>query len=253
MAAVNELCDLLQAHANRDKVVNLACYALKLWGLSAKRQDVLTASARLAAARASLRLFDDALALKTALAYGLGKQDGPFWGSLGVASSAFALSYLQAEKLSWLIDTGMLQDGPFWGSLGVASSAFALSYLQAEKLSFLIDTGMLQVSKDTEFKIRTAHKLFWSLSAFVGFIRSIRALNATSEALQSPQRTKCAPARFTQASLTTTKLLLDTIHAVSWLPPGWLWGSRLSAENMTTVATMSAVLGLVIHYHGKRF
>ncbi|XP_047025811.1 peroxisomal membrane protein 11C-like [Helicoverpa zea] len=218
MAAVNELCDLLQAHANRDKVVNLACYALKLWGLSAKRQDVLTASARLAAARASLRLFDDALALKTALAYGLGKQDGPFWGSLGVASSAFALSYLQAEKLS-----------------------------------FLIDTGMLHVSKDTEFKIRTAHKLFWSLSAFVGFIRSIRALNATSEALNSPQRTKCAPARFTQASLTTTKLLLDTIHAVSWLPPGWLWGSRLSAENMTTVATMSAVLGLVIHYHGKRF
>nr|XP_049692867.1 peroxisomal membrane protein 11C [Helicoverpa armigera] len=218
MAAVNELCDLLQAHANRDKVVNLACYALKLWGLSAKRQDVLTASARLAAARASLRLFDDALALKTALAYGLGKQDGPFWGSLGVASSTFALAYLQAEKLS-----------------------------------FLIDTGMLQVSKDTEFKIRTAHKLFWSLSAFVGFIRSIRALNATSEALNSPQRTKCAPARFTQASLTTTKLLLDTIHAVSWLPPGWLWGSRLSAENMTTVATMSAVLGLVIHYHGKRF
>ncbi|XP_035441019.1 peroxisomal membrane protein 11C-like [Spodoptera frugiperda] len=218
MAAVNELADLLQAHANRDKVVNLACYALKLWGSTAKRQDVMSASARLAAARACMRLFDDAMALKTALAYGFGTKDGSFWGTLGVAGSAFTLAYLQAEKLS-----------------------------------FLIDTGMLHVSKDTEFKIRTAHKLFWSLSAFVGFLRSIRALNASSEALRRPDRTKCAPARFTQASLTTTKFLLDTIHAVSWLPPGWLWGSRLSVPQASGIATVSAVLGLVIHYHGKRF
>ncbi|KAJ8724599.1 hypothetical protein PYW08_016073 [Mythimna loreyi] len=218
MAVVHELSDLLQAHANRDKVVNLACYTLKLWGSTTDRKDVLAASARLAAARASLRLFDDAMALKAALAYGLGKQDGPFWGSLGVAGSTFTLAYLQAEKLSWLIDT-----------------------------------GMLVVSKDTEFKIRTAHKLFWSLSAFVGFIRSIRALNAASEALKSPERTKCAPARFTQASLTTTKFVLDTLHAVSWLPPGWLWGGKLTVPQASGIATVSAVLGLVIHYHGKRF
>ncbi|XP_075976119.1 peroxisomal membrane protein 11C-like [Anticarsia gemmatalis] len=218
MDPVDELADLLQLHVNRDKVINLTCYALKLWGSTCNRQDLMTASARLASARASMRLYDDALALKTAVKYGLGTQDGPVWGPLGVAGGLSTLAYLQAEKLCWLIDT-----------------------------------GILAVSKDAEFNVKTTHKLFWSLSAFFGFVRSIRSLHACSEALKSPERTKCASARFTQASLTTTKFLLDTIHAVSWLPPGWLWGSALSTQKASAIATTSAVLGLVIHYHGKRF
>ncbi|XP_028174315.1 peroxisomal membrane protein 11C-like [Ostrinia furnacalis] len=146
----------------------------------------------------------------------------------------------------------IIYDGPFWGSLGVLGSTFTLAYLQAEKAQFLVDTGVLVVSKDTEFQIRTAHKLFWSLYAFVGFVRSLRSLHATALALKSPQRTKCAPARYRQAALTTTKLLLDTVHAVSWLPPGWLWGSRLSVPQASGIATTAAVLGLVIHFNGKR-
>ncbi|KAL0881400.1 hypothetical protein ABMA27_001268 [Loxostege sticticalis] len=217
MELVNELCDLLQSHANRDKVVSLASYVLKLWGATADSKSLLTASARIAAARATLRLFDDAAALKNALAYGLGEKEGAFWGSLGVLSSTFTLAYLQAEKAAWLMDT-----------------------------------GVLVVSKDTEFQIRTAHKLFWSLSAFVGLVRSLKSLHATAVALKEPERPKCAPARYRQASLTTTKLILDVIHAVSWLPPGWLWGSRLSAQHASGVATASAVLGLIIHYNGKR-
>lgn len=47
---------------------------LKLWGATAERKDLLAASGRLAAARATMRLFDDAVALKTMLAYGLGEQ-----------------------------------------------------------------------------------------------------------------------------------------------------------------------------------
>ncbi|KAM3967100.1 peroxisomal membrane protein 11C [Aphomia sociella] len=217
MMVVNEFCDLLQNHANRDKVVSLASYLLKLWGSSSQRKDLLTASARLASARASMRLFDDAAALKTWLAYGLGKQDGLIWGTLGVANSVFSLSYLQAEKLM-----------------------------------FLIDVGVIAVSKDTDFKVRTAHKLFWSLASFVGFLRSIRSLHATAKLLKSQNRTKCAPARYKQACLTSTKLLLDVIHAVSWLPPGWLWGGRLSAQRASTVASASAILALIIHYNGKR-
>ncbi|CAB3235305.1 unnamed protein product [Arctia plantaginis] len=218
MEVVEELADLLHTHANRDKVVNLISYSLKFWGATANRKELLAASARLASARASMRLYDDALALKTAAKYGWGIQDGLPWGPVGVAAGASTLLYLQAEKLSWLIDT-----------------------------------GILTVSKETEFNIKTAHKLFWSLSAFLGLIRSIRGLHTCSEALRSPNRTKCASARFTQASLTSTKFLLDTVHAVSWLPPGWLWGSALTTQQASAVATASAVLGLVLHYHGKRF
>lgn len=56
------------------QVVNLISYGLKFWGATANRKELLAASARLAAARASMRLYDDALALKTAAKYGWGIQ-----------------------------------------------------------------------------------------------------------------------------------------------------------------------------------
>ncbi|XP_046967237.1 peroxisomal membrane protein 11C-like [Vanessa cardui] len=217
MNAVDEICDLLQTHSNRDKIVSLTSYILKLWGASSKRQNLLTASANLASARAALRLFDDAAVLNSFLKYGLGKQDGPLWGALGVSNGLFTLAYLQAEKIV-----------------------------------FLLDTGVLTLDEDKAYKIRTAHKLFWALFAFIGLIRSIRALHISAQNLKDPNRTKCAPARFTQATLTSTKLVLDVIHAVSWLPRGWLWGSSLQTSQAAGIATLSAVLGLVTHYHGKR-
>ncbi|XP_050677780.1 peroxisomal membrane protein 11C-like [Leptidea sinapis] len=216
MEVVNEFCDLLQSHANRDKVVALTSYTLKLWGATSSSQTVMTASARLAGARATLRLFDDAAALKILYNYGLGKHEGPVWGALGVTNSAFTLAYLQAEKLVWLLDT-----------------------------------GVLKLSDDIAFNVRTAHKLFWSLSAFLGLIRSIRTLHMAAVNLKS-NRTKCAPARFTQAALTSTKFLLDVVHAVSWLPPGWLWGSAMKTSHAASVAAASGVLALVMHYHGRR-
>ncbi|XP_063394599.1 peroxisomal membrane protein 11C-like [Cydia fagiglandana] len=214
---VDEFCELLQVHANRDKVVSLASYSLKLWGARTQSKPLLGASARLAGARATLRLFDDAAALRAAINYGWGKQEGAFWGSLGVASSAVTLAFLQAEKLVWLLDT-----------------------------------GLLTLSQDLDYRLRTAHKTLWFLISTVGFIRSIKALHIAANELKSPHPRKCAPARLTQASLLSTKLFLDVIHFGSWLPIGWLWGGRLSLEHGSGIATASAVLGLVAHYHGKR-
>lgn len=55
-------------------MVYLACYSLKFWGATSKRPELTAASARLATARAALRLFDDAAVIRTMHAYGLGKQ-----------------------------------------------------------------------------------------------------------------------------------------------------------------------------------
>ncbi|XP_068625572.1 peroxisomal membrane protein 11C-like [Battus philenor] len=213
----DEICSLLEVHANRDKVVSLVSYTLKLWGATAKSPPLLTASARIAGARATLRLFDDPAALRALFRYGLGKQEGLLWGSLGVANGLLNLSYLQGEKLVWLLDTGVLKLPP-----------------------------------ELAERVRIAHKLFWSLSAIVGLIRSLRALHLTSLMMKSDNRPKCAGVRFTQASLTSTKLLLDVVHAVSWLPRGWLWGGALTTTQAATAATASAVIGLVVHYHGKK-
>ncbi|XP_023934835.2 peroxisomal membrane protein 11C-like [Bicyclus anynana] len=217
MELVDEFCDLLQVHTNRDKVVLLACYSLKWWGAAARRPELSTASARLATARAAMRLFDDAAVIKTLHAYGLGKQEGPWWGSLGTSHSVFTLAYLQAEKLI-----------------------------------FLIDTGVLLLDEQRAYKIRTAHKLFWTLFTFVGFLRSIRALHLAARNLQAPERSKCAAARFTQATLVSSKALLDVVHVVSWLPRGWPWGGALPTARAAGLATLSAVLGLLIHYRGKK-
>ncbi|GBP96443.1 Peroxisomal membrane protein 11C, partial [Eumeta japonica] len=198
-------------------VVSLVCYALKLWGSSCDRKAVLAASARLAAARASLRLFDDAAALKAARLYGFGKQEGAFWGSLGVSGQLLHLAYLQAEKLV-----------------------------------FLIDTGVLNLDPQQAQNCRTLHKALWSASAAVGLVRSLRALNFIIKEVNSGQRRKCASARLLQAALTTTKSGLDVLHAVSWLPAGWLWGSKLTTTQASAAATASAVLALVLHYHGKQ-
>ncbi|RVE44333.1 hypothetical protein evm_011057 [Chilo suppressalis] len=217
MNLVNEVCDLLQCHTNRDKVVSLASYILKLWGATAERKDLLTASARLASARATLRLFDDPAALKNMLAYGLGEKDGPLWGTLGVANGVLTLAYLQAEKVVWYMEAGMLTLSPVNGD-----------------------------------RARIAHKLFWSLSAFVGFVRSVRALHHAASVLKSPGHSRCAGARLSTARLTSIKLLLDVVHAVSWLPRGWLWGGVLPQNRVAAVAIASAVLALVIHYKTKR-
>ena len=84
------------------------------------------------------------------------------------------------------------------------------------------------------------------------FYRSIRALHAAAAKLKDPNSTKCAPARFTLATLTTTKMFFDIIHVVNWLPKGWMWGSSLQTSHAAGIATLSGVLGLVIHFRAKQ-
>lgn len=70
--------------------------------------------------------------------------------------------------------------------------------------------------------------------------------------MKAEGRPKCAGARFTQATLASSKALLDVVHVVSWLPRGWLWGSALRTEHAAGLAALSGLLGLAIHYRAKR-
>lgn len=214
---LDEISNLLQTHPNRDKVVSLIQYTLKLWGSTSNNKALMTASARFTAARACLRMFDSPAAIKTALNYGLGEKEGPIWGSVGSAACLMTLGYLHAEKLL-----------------------------------FLLDTGLIKLTPEDEQKARIAHKLFWSLSSSIGLLKSLKILYAISQEMKLRSRRKCTPERFIQASLVTAKSVLDVLHSVSWLPQGWLWGGRLSVTQASAAATGSAVLGLIIHYNAKR-
>lgn len=53
----------------------------------------------------------------------------------------------------------------------MTNGVFTLAFLQAEKIVFLLDTGILKLNEESALKFRIAHKLFWSLYSFVGFVR----------------------------------------------------------------------------------
>lgn len=121
-------------------------------------------------------------------------------------------------------------------------------YLQFDK-TFPVNLNWSQLNHPIQSLKKWCHH-HWTINFRIR--RSIRALHISAQDLKSPNKPKCAQARFTQATLNSTKLILDVVHAVSWLPRGWLWGGSLQTTQAAGVATLSAVLGLVIHYNGKR-
>lgn len=51
--------------------------------------------------------------------------------------------------------------------------------------------------------------------------------------------------------LTTLRLSLDFVHAVNYLPPGFLWASKLNTWQIGLVASMSSVLGIYQIYYKR--
>lgn len=51
--------------------------------------------------------------------------------------------------------------------------------------------------------------------------------------------------------LSSVRLLLDFVHAVNTLPPGFLWSSRLNTWHVGLVASISSVLGIYQIYYKR--
>lgn len=48
------------------------------------------------------------------------------------------------------------------------------------------------------------------------------------------------------------RLSLDLTQAVSYLPPGWLWGGRLQTWHVGALGTTSALIGIYQYFAKKK-
>lgn len=51
--------------------------------------------------------------------------------------------------------------------------------------------------------------------------------------------------------LTSIRLLIDLVHAVNTLPPGFLWSSKLQTWHVGLIGSLSSVLGIYQVYYRR--
>ncbi|KAL3280157.1 hypothetical protein HHI36_017657 [Cryptolaemus montrouzieri] len=201
---VNEICTMLDTYKGRDKILRTLCYSTKLVGGLTKNEDLakklLYVSKHLSETRTTLRLLDDLPMLKYSFEYGLGKEeDNCLMASVGVVTNIIDQVYYPLEKVAWLAE---------------------------HKLISGIDTN----------KWDTASSICWVTSIYLSLIKTLRCLVHLRKHIE---KIKNQNQRGTNASLekllirqqfeliTCIRLSLDFVHAVNYLPKGYLWSSQL--------------------------
>ncbi|XP_068624758.1 peroxisomal membrane protein 11C-like [Battus philenor] len=224
---VEDICELLDSYNGRDKVVRLTCYAFKLYGCIKGEKPWQTAGSRLSNARMMLRLFDDIPMIRHTYNYGLGRHESSKMAALlGVLANMVDQAFLPVEKACWLHEVGILKLSPRTAdTLEIVSTALWAASLYIS----LIQT------------FRSMRHLWWSR----GCLKNCSE-NGGAEARDS------LDVRLTLQAVTAGKLCLDIAHAVSCLPPGWLWGERIGPTKVAAVATTSSIIGIALYFARKR-
>ncbi|XP_045767338.1 peroxisomal membrane protein 11C-like [Maniola jurtina] len=223
-SAVEDICELLDSYNGRDKVVRLACYSCKLYGCLRGEKPWQTAGSRLSGARLILRLFDDIPMIRHTYNYGLGRHE--------------------SSKIAAV--------------LGVLANIVDQTFLPVEKACWLHEVGVLQLSPRTADRLEVLSTALWAASLYISLIqtfRSIRHIWWSRDCLRAD--TACDARRNLDTRLllqcvTAGKLGLDITHAVSCLPPGWLWGERIDATKVSAIATLSSLIGIGLYFARKR-
>ncbi|KAK4882917.1 hypothetical protein RN001_006236 [Aquatica leii] len=214
----NDLCNVLETYKGRDKFIRTLCYTSKLIGgiasdeLFAKRCFIF--SSQMSATRAVLRLFDDIPMLKYTLQYGLGKKEpDEFMASVGVLTNVVDQMYYPIDKIAWLADLKLItvKSNETWD---------------------------------------TASSVFWVLSIYLNMLRTLRYITILQKHKKcvngESDKSAIIKLLLTQNTelLTLIRLSLDLVHAISTLPPGFLWSSKLNPWQVGLIGTISSFLGL---------
>uniref|UniRef100_A0A1A9ZW44 Peroxisomal membrane protein 11C n=1 Tax=Glossina pallidipes TaxID=7398 RepID=A0A1A9ZW44_GLOPL len=217
---LNEFCDIIDTYGGRDKVMKALCYGTKLiGGYYADRKPELAkryaiASSRISGARATLRLIDDIPMIQYALEYGWGQNESDrVMALLGVTANLVDLLYYPVEKICWLAEHRIVDvhNYDYWD------------------------------------KVNT---MFWVLSVYLNLMRTLRnfglnqkKLNKLNE-MQKPSIDDAVVRKHRLEICSLVRLSLDFVHAVSYLPKGYLWGGKLSTLQVGAVGTLSSFLYL---------
>ncbi|XP_038079403.1 peroxisomal membrane protein 11C-like [Patiria miniata] len=226
--------NLLQTYGGRDKVMRVIGYgSLFLSGLvksSAKSKKLLTISTELSACRTILRLFDDLPMLGYSLSYGLGTQEKSLWlRVLGLANNLMDQLFFPLEHIAWAADKKLINvsSSPWW-VLCIAAWGLSLSFSILRSVTMIM--GLRRTRKKLEQEIQMEDP------------------TGTASRQESTQMEGQQITRLKQAErahfLEILKHATDLCNAIHWMPPGFLWGGKLSNTTVGFMGTISSILYL---------
>ncbi|KYM79543.1 Peroxisomal membrane protein 11C [Atta colombica] len=213
------MSNYLETYSGRDKMLRTLSYAAKLLTVctssKSAEKKLKTFGSQMSECRVMLRLLDDLPSLHYMMTYGWGKQEPDRlirWSQ--VIQNVVDVIYSPIEHIAWAGQHNIVSiNNDKWD---LATTWFWIVSLH---LSLLKSFRLLQ--KLQRYKI--------------GLKKSNVNTHITLKDLNKQRRS---------ALLTCTRIMLDISYAISYLPPGILWGGRLKTWHVGALGTISSLIGL---------
>ncbi|KAG5310463.1 PX11C protein, partial [Acromyrmex insinuator] len=214
------MSNYLETYSGRDKMLRTLSYTAKLLTVctSSKNAEkkLKTFGSQMSECRVMLRLLDDLPALHYIMTYGWGKQEP-----------------------DWLIR---------WSQ--VIQNVVDVIYSPIEHIAWAGQHNIVPINND---KWDLATTWFWIVSLHLSLLKSFRLLQKLQRYKIGLKKNNVSTHSVTlkdlneqrrSALLTCTRIMLDISYAISYLPPGILWGGRLKTWHVGALGTISSLIGL---------
>ncbi|XP_072759387.1 peroxisomal membrane protein 11C [Anoplolepis gracilipes] len=211
--------DYLKTYSGRDKMLRTLSYSAKLFTVctSSKNTEkkLETFGSQMSHCRMMLRLLDDLPMLHYIITYGWGKKEP-----------------------DWLIR---------WSQ--VIQNVVDIIYYPIEHIYWAGQHKIISINSD---KWSLATTWFWIVSLHLSLFRSLRLLQKLQKYKMGLKKInpdaqntlKEVNEQQQNAVLVCTRLALDITYAISYLPPGVLWGGRFRTWHVGALGTISSLIGL---------
>lgn len=210
--------DYLKTYSGRDKMLRTLSYVAKLLTVctssKSTEKKLKTFGSQMSECRVMLRVLDDLPTLHFVMTYGWGKQEP-----------------------DWLIR---------WSQ--VIQNVVDVIYSPIDHIAWAGQHNIVSINND---KWDLATTWFWIVSLHLSLLKSMRLLQNLQKYKRELKRSnpnmqtlKSLIEQQQNALLTCTQIILDISYAISYLPPGVLWGGRLKTWHVGALGTISSLIGL---------
>jgi len=211
--------DYLETYSGRDKMLRTLSYAAKLLTVctssKSTERKLKTFGSQMSECRVMLRLLDDLPTFNCVMTYGWGKQEP-----------------------DWLIRWGQV----IQNIVDIVSSPI-------EHIAWAGQHNIVSINID---KWDLATTWFWIISLHLSLLKSLRLLQKLQKHKRRLGRSnpnvqttlKDIDEQRRSALVACTCIMLDITYAISYLPPGVLWGGRLKTWHVGALGTISSLIGL---------
>ncbi|XP_012525424.1 peroxisomal membrane protein 11C [Monomorium pharaonis] len=212
------MSNYLETYSGRDKMLRTLSYTAKLLTVctssKSTEKKLKTFGSQMSECRVMLRLLDDLPTLHYVITYGWGKQEP-----------------------DWLIR---------WSQ--VIQNVVDIVYSPIETIAWAGQRNIISINNE---KWDLATTWFWIVSLHLSLLKSLRLLQKLQKYKRGLKRNNSSTQMLKDLNkqrrnvlLTCTRTILDISYAISYLPPGVLWGGRFKTWQVGALGTISSLIGL---------